>query len=546
MDTFIGRQTLGGDIVVDIIIRNGWVADGTGNPTYPADVAIDGEYIVGVGRLPDIQAARVIDAKGQIVCPGFIDSHSHSDSTILLNPTAQSTIRQGVTTEIVGNCGHSPAPLTEINRRKSGHDLLAEDKQAVQTWSSFGDYLQVIERMGTSENLAWFVGHNTLRAAVGIVGDKVNEAQLVRMESLLRECMDAGVLGLSTGLEFEPGRWATTDEIVRLARVVGEYDGYYASHVRNRAKFLQAAIDEFMEIVCKGKVHGQVSHLNVRYNTGAPENAWKDAVQVLEKARASGIDVAADCTPLQDGTGGPTAILPPWINEQGPAHAAELLSDPQVRARVQTDCDRYWAFIQRGDWHRVRILASDQHPEIVGKNFIEISDLWDKDPWDCLFDLFVESFRGEGRTRYIGRLFTEEHVISNITHPLFNLSVDATTATIDGPSATRFSHPLHYAGMVHYLTHWVRKKHVLRLEEAIRKMTSMPATRYGLRGRGLIKSGSYADVVVFDFENLKEESTVEQPLKYCSGVNYVVVNGKLVIDNGRHTGARPGRHLRYT
>ena len=168
--------------------------------------------------------------------------------------------------------------------------------------------------------------------------------------------------------------------------------------------------------------------------------------------------MAADCTPLQDGTGGPTAILPPWINEYGPEHAAELLSDPDVRARVRTDCDRYWAFIQRGDWHRIRILGSDRHPEIVGKNFNEIAALWQKDAWDCLFDLFVESFRGEGRVRYIGHLFTEDHVIGYITHPLFNLSVDATTATIDGPPGTLFSHPLHYSGMVHYLTHWVREK----------------------------------------------------------------------------------------
>ena len=531
--------------MVDIIIRNGWIADGTGNPPYPGDVSIQDDRIVSVGRVNTDKTARIIDAGGQIVCPGFIDSHSHSDSTILMNPTAQSTIRQGVTTEIVGNCGHSPAPLSDLNRGDKGHDLLGVGKQAEETWSSFADYLGVIELMGTSENLAWFVGHNTLRAAVGIVGDKVTEEQMRGMELLLRESMDAGVLGLSTGLEFEPGRWASTDEIVRLAKVVGEYDGYYASHIRNRAKFLQLAMDEFMEIVQRSGVHGQVSHLNVRYNTGAPEHAWEDAVKVLEKARASGLDVAADCTPLQDGTGGPAAILPPWINEEGPEHAATLLSNPQVRSRVRTDCDRYWAFIQRGDWHRIRILGSDQHPEIVGKNFNEIAELWKKDQWDCLFDLFVESFRGEGRVRYIGRLFTEDHVISMVTHPLFNLSVDATTATIDGPPGTIFAHPLHYSGMIHYLTHWVREKKVLRLEEAVRKMTSMPATRFGLKDRGQLRPGAFADVVVFDFDALDNGSTEENPHKYCSGVNYVMVNGQLVIDAGRHTGARPGLNIGY-
>jgi len=531
--------------MIDIIIRNGWIADGTGNPTYPADVAIENDRIVNVGRMPALQTARVIDATGQIICPGFIDSHSHSDNTIMLNPTAQSTIRQGVTTEIVGNCGYSPAPLTHLNRGDKGQDLLGVGDQAAQSWSSFADYLQVIQRMGTSENLAWFVGHNTLRGAVGIVGDKVTEEQMQDMASLLREAMDAGVLGLSTGLEFEPGRWATTDEIVRLAKVVGEYDGYYASHIRNRAKYLQPAMDEFMEIVQRSGVHGQVSHLNVRYNTGAPEGAWDRAVKTLEEARASGLDVAADCTPLQDGLGGPAAILPPWITEEGPEHAADLLSDPEVRTRVRTDCDRYWAFIHRGDWDRIQVLGSDQHPEIVGKNFCEIAALWQKDEWDCLFDLFVEVFRGEGRVRYIGRLFTEDHVISQISHPLINLAVDATTATIDGPPGTRFPHPLHYSGMIHYLTHWVREKHVLSLEEAVRKMTSMPATRFGLRDRGLLRAGAFGDVVVFDFEALDNGSTFDNPLNYCRGVNYVLVNGQLVIDDGNHTGTRPGRNIGY-
>jgi len=308
-------------------------------------------------------------------------------------------------------CGHSPAPLTALNRESARRGPLGVDGGGTETWASFADYLGVIERMGTSENLAWFVGHNTLRAAVGIAGEKVDENQMREMERLLQESMDTGAMGLSTGLEFEPGRWATTDEIVRLAQVVGEFDGYYASHIRNRAKFLQPAIDEFMDIVKRSGTRGQVSHLNVRYNTGAPEGAWERAVETLERERAAGLDVAADCTPLQDGLGGPAAILPPWITEDGPV--------------------------------------------------------------------------------------------------------------------------------------WVREKGVLRLEEAIRKMTSMPATRFGLRDRGLLRPGAFADVVVFDYEALDDGSTLEQPLAYCRGVEHVLVNGTPVVDGGEHTGARPGRNLRY-
>ena len=528
----------GAESVFDLVIRNGWVADGTGNPTYPADVAVQGERIAAVGTLaPEVQAGRTIDATGKIVCPGFIDAHSHSDSTILLNPEAHSTVRQGVTTEIVGNCGHSLAPLTELNRDAGRGGLLDAGGESPAAWASFGELLAEVEQLGTSENLVWLAGHNTLRQAVGVVGEQVNEEQIRGMERLLRESMEEGAAGLSTGLEFEPGRWATADEIVRLARVAGEMDGYYASHIRNRAKFLQPAMDEFIEIVRRSGVHGQVSHLNVRYNTGAPEGAWERAVETLERERAAGLDVAADCTPLQDGLGGPASILPSRITEEGPRRAAELLSDPEVRADVRTDCDRYWA--------RVRILGSDRHPEIVGLNLLEVAALWNKDPWDCLFDLFVEVFRGEGRVRYIGRLFTEEHVISVITHPLISLGVDAMTATTDGPPATRFPHPLHYSGMIHYLTYWVREKGVLRLEEAIRKMTSMPATRFGLRDRGLLRPGSVADLVVFDYDALEDGSTLEQPLAYCRGVDTVLVNGVLVVDEGDHTGARPGQNLRY-
>jgi N-acyl-D-amino-acid deacylase len=234
-----------------------------------------------------------------------------------------------------------------------------------------------------------------------------------------------------------------------------------------------------------------------------------------------------------------------WVTDEGPERAAALLRDPEVREQVKADTDRYWAFIYRGDWHRVRISGSSNHPEIVGKNFLEIAEMWDQSPWDCLFDLFVESLSGEGRVSYIGRLFTEQHVTKNIQHPLFSLGVDAATGATEGPLKDRYVHPLPFAGMVHYLTYWVREKGVLRLEEAIRKMTSMPATRFGLRGRGLIRAGAFADVVVFDYEQLEDVASLENPVAYCKGVEHVLVNGELVVHHSDHTGARPGRTLTY-
>lgn len=533
--------------MLDILIRNGWVADGTGNPLIPLDVAIEGDRIVHVGRLPGATAARVIDAAGKIVCPGFVDCHSHSDSTILLNPTAQSTIRQGITTEVVGNCGNSPAPLSEL---AEPDDPLGVGEQGPPRWTTFRQFLDVVDETGITPNMVWLVGHNTLRRAAGVLGTGVTAEQIGVMQDLLREALDAGAVGLSTGLEFDPGRRATTDEIVALAEVVGARvpagsarGGYYASHIRNRAKALQPAIEEFVEIVRRTGCRGQVSHLNVRANTGAAEDAWERAVATVEAARAEGLDIQADCTPYVDGGGGPTAILPLWVTEEGPQRAAELLRDPAVREQVKADCDRYWAFIVRGDWHRVRISSSSAHPEIVGRTFVEIADLWQRDPWDCLFDLFVETLSGAGRVSYIGQLFTEEHVTQNIRHPLFSLAVDAATGAAEGPLKDRYVHPLPFAGMIHYLTYWVREKGVLRLEDAIRKMTSMPAARFGLRGRGLLRPGAYADVVVFDYAALDDGATLEHPVAYCKGVETVTVNGALVIDGGAHTGARPGRSL---
>jgi N-acyl-D-amino-acid deacylase len=393
--------------------------------------------------------------------------------------------------------------------------------------------------------MAFFVGHNTLRQAAGVSGPVASEAQMQAMEAMLRDAMESGALGLSTGLEFEPGRTAPIEEIIRLNRVVGQYDGYYTSHIRNRAVHLQEAMDEFMAIVRSAGTRGQVSHLNVRYNTGAPEDAWQRAVETVERARAEGLSVLADCTPFQDGLGQLAGILPPWVKEEGPAHAAELLRDPAIRARLRNECDRYWSFIHRGDWHRVRMLQSVQFPELAGLSFPQIARLWNKDEWECYFDILAAAGEAMDEVLVIGELFTDEHVADMVRNPLFMLAVDGFTATVDGPLGRVVPHPLNFAGMMHYLTYHVREKHTLRLEEAIRKMTSMPATHFGLRDRGVVRPGGFADVVVFDLDQLDEVATLEKPLAYAQGIDYVLVNGQIVVDDGVHTGARPGRALRY-
>ena len=410
-------------------------------------------------------------------------------------------------------------------------------------WTTFGEHLDFLSDVGHTPNLAWFVGHNSIRLAAGVSGSHPTEAQLRTMDGFMREAMEAGALGMSTGLEFNPGREATTGELVRLNAIAGEYDGLYTSHVRNRDSGILHAIAEFLEVARAGGARAEISHLNVRHNTGAPDRGWERAVEMMAAAREEGMDVLADTTPFLDGLGQLSGILPPWVAADGADAAVAKLRDPDTRARLRTECDRYWRFIHRGEWDRVRLQASEQHPDWDGLTFAQIADLRKADPWDCFFDVLADAGTAYESILVVGRLFTDEHMAEMISHPLFCLGVDTFTVTLDGPLADVLRHPLGYAGHVHYLTHHVRENGTLRLEEAIRKMTSMPAAHFGLWDRGLLRAGYAADVVVFDYDELDDVSTIEHPHAYARGVEHVLVNGAVVVDAGEHTGARPGRHL---
>jgi N-acyl-D-amino-acid deacylase len=528
--------------VLDLLVRDALVVDGTGAPPFRGDVAVEGERITAVGPDAAARARRTIEADGRVVCPGFVDPHSHSDFTILANPTAQSTIRQGVTTEVVGNCGWTYAPVSEVSRPfvEARMRMFAYDGPAA--WRTFGEHLSFLSHEGHSQNLAWFVGHNTVRYAAGVFEPEATEEQLRLMEGYVAEAMDAGALGLSTGLEFNPGRAAPTHEIVRLNRVVGHAGGYYTSHVRNRDSALQASIDEFVTIVREGGTRGQISHLNVRHRTNAAPGAWQRAVETLAAARDEELDILADTTPFRDGLGQMAGILPPWVLHDGWEEACKRLRDPVLREQLRGECDRYWRFIHKGDWHRVRLQASPQYPGLEGKDFNEIAALMGRDPWEAYFDILADAGPAIESLLLIGELFTDEHLAEMISHPLFCLGVDGYTADLGGDLEAVAGHPVCFAGHVHYLTHHVAELGTLPLEEAIHKMTSMPARHFGL-DRGELRPGAPADLVVLDLDRLADGSTVEHPLHYVEGVDEVVVNGTAVVEAGEHTGARPGRHL---
>lgn len=529
--------------MLDVLIRDALVVDGSGAPGFRGDVGVEGDRIAAVGDLDGAAARRTIEAAGRLLCPGFVDPHSHSDFTVLANPTAESTIRQGVTTEVVGNCGWTYAPVSPASRPFVEARLRTFAYRGPVEWESFADHLAFLSRVGHSQNLAWFVGHNTIRYAAGVLGREASEDELRTMERYVAEAMEAGALGLSTGLEFDPGRAAPTEEIVRLNRVVGRYGGWYASHVRNRDAELQRSIDEFVEIVRAGGTRGQISHLNVRHRTGAAPGAWEHAVATMARAREEGLDVLADTTPFRDGLGQMAGILPPWVLAGGWRAACRRLRDPHVRERLRGDCDRYWRFIARGDWHRIRLQASPRHPGLEGRDFDEIAALLGRDHWDAYFDILADAGPAIESLLLVGELFTDEHLAEMISHPLFCLGVDGYTASLGGELDGVAGHPVCFAGHVHYLTHHVRERGTVPLEEAIRKMTSMPARHFGLAGRGEVRPGFAADLVLIDLERLDDGSTLERPLAYARGIDEVLVNGVPVVAGGAHTGARPGRHL---
>ncbi len=505
-----------------------------------------GDRIAYVGDLSSCSASLNIEAAGKLVTPGFIDCHSHSDATVWLNPECQSTVRQGVTTEIVGNCGlMSPSSLGCKSERSA--DGIVSIYEAAPPEGSFAGVFQKVERLGVSENLAWYCGHNKLRQIAGISGAAYTEAQFSVMEKHLREAMEAGYIGLSTGLEFQPGKFARPEEIDRLSGIVAEYDGIYASHVRNRDSEVNESTEEFLDVIRHHHIRGVYSHLNIRDNTGAPEDALRSTIRRLHDVRnREGLNVVTDMIPSLFGIGLMSAILPSWVTEKGWDEAKRVLTDPTMRVRLRTDCDRYWRFIHRGDWWRVKLQFAPHFPEAAGLSFPEIARLWRKDEWDCFFDILGSSVSQDEAEQcvMIGKMFTEIDIVDSITDPLFMWAVDGYTTVDEGLLAATTAVPKHYMDMMYFFTHHVRDERNIGIERAVSKVSSFPATFYRLQNRGQIAQGFYADINVFALNELTPLATFENPCVYSKGMHYVIVNGVPVIAEGEHTHSRPGRILR--
>lgn len=544
---------------LDLVLANGKVVDGCGNPWFWGDIGIRQGRIAVIAPPSTLQGRYTIPVDGRFIAPGFVDIHTHSDLSILVNRRAESAVRQGVTTQVIGNCGMSPAPVREphlaLTRQWWGR--IADAPGVNWNWRTFGQYLQVLQEGGLAINIAALVGHGALRiAAMGFEDRPPWPEELTQMKKLLTEGLEAGAFGMSTGLVYPPGCFASTEEIVALCRVVAAYGGLYASHIRGERETILEAVDEAISIGFQSGVPVQISHNAPKW--GAPCDASAN-LRLLEQARERGQDVTVDNDVHTDL--GPSLVggLPQHIQEQGMACILALLSDPQARRQIREEIiqDRRPAFgpvglLKHGRWERITLLQAPNTPHAVGKTIADLAQEQGADPFDVYFDLIIANGeQAEGIFDYID----EANIRLLLQHPAVMICSDGQVLAPYGflNDPPPYS-PCSYGEFPGVLERYVREQAVLTLEEAIRKMTSFPAQRLGLFDRGLLRPGAWADAVVFDLERLHDRATNRYPYtfplenyphRYPEGIDYVMVNGVLVVAGSEHTGALPGQVLRH-
>jgi N-acyl-D-amino-acid deacylase len=522
----------------DILIRGGRIVDGTGNPWFPGDVAISGDRIAAIGSLSKAEGKQEIDATGKIVCPGFVDCHSHSERTILANREATSSIYQGVTTEIVGNCGFGAAPITDSNR----NIVLSRIPGDVRVdWSTCGEFLDRVDE-GTAINIGFLVGHNTVRRAVMAKEDGVpTEAEMQAMEGLVAESLDDGAVGLSFGLEFMPGRMADEEELRRLCAVAASRNKMTAWHVRNRDRRFVEAVKEALSVTRAAGAGLQLSHLSAK--PGSSARAWNRCMEAVRLARAEGHDVQCDMIPYTIGPGGLSTILPDWATEGTVEEVQARLRDPAVREKLIAQSDRYWFLFYYREWDKLTLTRARAHPEWIGMTLREIGAATGQDPFDCVYDILADEGDGIYAAGVNGVLFSEGDVAEWISDPLFSIAADGVTLKDSGPLTEAGHHPNCFGWTPRVIQKYVRELRTLRLEEAILKMTSMPAERFGLTDRGVLRTNMMADVIVFDEKTFKTQATFLNPHVYADGMAHVIINGRLALANGTPSDSLPGRVL---
>ena len=527
----------------DLLIKNGRVVDGTGNPWFMADVAVRGERIVAVGKLAGAKATREIDAAGLVVAPGFIDMHSHSDLVLLEDGHAQSKIRQGVTTEVLGE-GSSAGPY---KGKLEPQKMTVRGKEVA--WTTLGRYFDVLEEAKASVNVASYVGLDNLwQGAMGKSHDRPTAAQFDEMKALLDEAMRDGACGLSTMLAMPPGSLATTDDLVELSKVVAKHGGIYSTHNRNEGTEVLAAIKEAIAIGERAGVPVDIIHVKI-----ADQKLWgrmNEIIGLIEDARTRGVNVQTNVYPYTRGNNNLASIIPPWAHEGGRSELLARLKDPGVRERMKRDIqggivgwyNHYTAV--GGDWGRMLVSGKGQWEGLTMDRVIALRSQGKSptpEPLDVLFDLLIDE-GGSVPTVYAHH--TEDDMRLAMSQPWCSIGSDGSAFAIDGPLRRGNPHPRNFGTFPRVLGVYVRETKHLTLEDAVRKMTSLNAAKIGIHDRGVIRPGFYADITLFNPATVIDRATYEKPFAYNEGIEYVIVNGQVVLDRGKHTDAMPGRALR--
>jgi N-acyl-D-amino-acid deacylase len=523
---------------MDVIVRGALVVDGTGAPPFHGDVGISGDAIVAVGDLGVHAASKKIDGANLIAAPGFIDMHSHSDFTLPNDPRSMSKVSQGVTTEVIGNCGVTPAPVADTHREEWIESVSFLPGELSWNWRSFGDFLDRLRKAGLGVNVFPLVGHGAIRTAVmGMVDEEPSPSQLEQMAQMLSECLMEGALGMSTGLIYPPGVYSQLPELVQLARVAGNLGGLYFSHIRGEGATLLDAIEEAASVGREASLPVQVGHLKA--SGRANWDKFDGALTAIERARESGVDVTFDLYPYTAGNTVITALLPPWLLAGGVSATLERLKDSDLRQRITTEMTTQ-ELVRETPWDRIMIASCRARRDYVGKLVQQLAEEAGEPPSDWVLD-FVVRCRGEADIILFSQ--SEENVRKGLGHPVSMIGTDGCGLTTTGALAEGRPHPRNYGTYARVLGHYVRDEKVLRIEEAVAKMTSVPASRLRLNDRGKLCPGFKADIVLFDAAIVNDMCEYGRPPRYARGIPYVLVNGQLVIEEGEHCGRLPGRIL---
>ncbi len=534
--------------MTDLLIRHGQLIDGSGAPAVQADIAVTDGRITAIGDLSPMSATQTIDATGRLVTPGFIDIHTHSDLTLLLEGRARSSVAQGITTQIAGNCGVSAAPTRDFEPYFGPLDPTMT-RGLVCDWAGFADYFQRLEGQGVGTNVASLVGHGNIRvAAMGWDDRAPTTAEMDRMRDLTHQAMADGAFGLSTGLAYAPGPFSTPEELVELGKIVGRFGGIYTSHIRNQTEGIAAAVAEVIAVGEGAGIAAHVSHMQ----PGSPMiGATADLLRTMDDLRKRGVDVSCDAIPYTVGSTTLKSLLPPWALDGGDEGLIARLRDPEAREKIKADTMTHGAesggsrkrnLVKDGNWEKIWLGSSgptNQH--LTGKSFVEIGRLRGQDPHDAVLDILIEE---EARPWMLAEDVSEEDFLNIARHEVGGVISDGFSLAPEGVLAEGKHHPRSYAAFPYFLRRFIREQGAMTWEAAIHKLTGHGATRFGITDRGWLREGLWADIIIFDAGVIGEQADFDDPYRYPHGIDHVFVNGTAAVRDGQLQDSRSGRVLR--